>query len=67
MQGLPLDELSLQNAVIATAKLRYPLMIDPQGQGKKWLRNLYAGNTLVSLQNTTFSCCSIPIVVDNIS
>ncbi|XP_053483492.1 dynein axonemal heavy chain 11 isoform X4 [Ictalurus furcatus] len=40
-QGLPPDRLSVENAVILTCSQRWPLLVDPQQQAGKWLRNLY--------------------------
>lgn len=38
-QGLPNDRMSTENAAILTTSERWPLIIDPQQQGVKWIRN----------------------------
>ncbi|XP_067216276.1 dynein axonemal heavy chain 7 [Linepithema humile] len=38
--GLPSDLFSIDNAIIVTSSRRWPLMIDPQGQANKWVKNM---------------------------
>ncbi|XP_052779096.1 dynein axonemal heavy chain 3-like isoform X2 [Mya arenaria] len=44
--GLPVDNFSVDNALIATSANRWPLMIDPQGQANKWVKNMEKANKL---------------------
>uniref|UniRef100_A0A8C0IKH9 Dynein axonemal heavy chain 11 n=1 Tax=Chelonoidis abingdonii TaxID=106734 RepID=A0A8C0IKH9_CHEAB len=40
-EGLPGDRMSTENATILTHCERWPLIIDPQQQGIKWIKNKY--------------------------
>uniref|UniRef100_T1GQR2 Dynein heavy chain coiled coil stalk domain-containing protein n=1 Tax=Megaselia scalaris TaxID=36166 RepID=T1GQR2_MEGSC len=40
-EGLPSDRMSVENATILTNSDRWPLMIDPQLQGVKWIKQKY--------------------------
>ena len=40
-EGLPADTISVENGVIISSCTRWPLIIDPQLQGYKWLRSKF--------------------------
>ncbi|CAF2140297.1 unnamed protein product [Rotaria magnacalcarata] len=40
-EGLPSDRMSTENATILTTCERWPLMVDPQLQGIKWIKQRY--------------------------
>jgi len=43
-EGLPSDRISIENGAIVTNCKRWPLIIDPQAQGIKWLKQKEEGN-----------------------
>ncbi|TMW61529.1 hypothetical protein Poli38472_012720 [Pythium oligandrum] len=43
---LPNDSFSIDNAIMLTRSNRWPLMIDPQGQANRWVKNMEEHNNL---------------------
>ena len=43
-EGLPSDRMSIENATILSYAERWPLMIDPQLQGVKWIKSRYGSD-----------------------
>nr|XP_026485669.1 dynein heavy chain 3, axonemal [Vanessa tameamea] len=44
--GLPVDAFSIENGIIVEKSRRWPLMIDPQEQANKWVKNMERDNQL---------------------
>ncbi|KAJ3385211.1 Dynein heavy chain 7, axonemal [Entophlyctis sp. JEL0112] len=50
--GLPSDSFSVDNGIIVSNARRWPLMIDPQGQANKWVKNMEKENNLQIIKLT---------------
>ena len=48
--GLPNDSFSIDNGIIVDNARRWPLMIDPQGQANKWVRQMERANNLQAIK-----------------
>ena len=62
--GLPSDSFSTENGVIVTRCIRWPLMIDPQCQAIKWIRNMESQNGLKTIdlqQNDFLRSCELAV------
>uniref|UniRef100_A0A803TCL5 Dynein axonemal heavy chain 3 n=1 Tax=Anolis carolinensis TaxID=28377 RepID=A0A803TCL5_ANOCA len=54
--GLPIDSFSIDNGIIVSNSRLWALMIDPQGQANKWVKNMEKGNKLsvIKLSDTNY-------------
>ncbi|XP_043257418.1 dynein axonemal heavy chain 3 [Colletes gigas] len=50
IHGLPADNYSVENGIIVKNSDRWPLMIDPQNQANKWVKNMERENKLVVIK-----------------
>ena len=46
LSGLPNDAFSVDNGVMLSNSSRWPLMIDPQGQANRWIKNMEKARSL---------------------
>ncbi|CAF4573133.1 unnamed protein product [Rotaria sp. Silwood1] len=51
-QGLPRDDFSTENAILVTKGRRWPLIIDPQEQANRWIKNKEKENALKVIKMT---------------
>ncbi|XP_041972117.1 dynein axonemal heavy chain 7 isoform X2 [Aricia agestis] len=52
IDGLPADDFSVESAIIIKSARRWPLMIDPQGQANRWIKNMEKPNNLSVVRMT---------------
>ncbi|XP_067372006.1 dynein axonemal heavy chain 7 isoform X2 [Channa argus] len=73
--GLPSDAFSIDNGIIISNARRWPLMIDPQGQANKWVKNMEKVNNLhiIKLSDPDFvrtleNCIQFgtPVLLENV-
>jgi dynein heavy chain len=75
IQGLPADPLSIENGIIVTKGRRWPLMIDPQTQAVRWIRQMEKANRVqvIKLTESTYlrtleNCIRVgnPVLLENV-
>ena len=55
-EGLPPDELSIENGILTTQASRYPLCIDPQQQALNWIKKKEEENNLKVKEIEVYLC-----------
>ncbi len=77
LEGLPSDDLSVQNGIMVTRSSRYPLLIDPQSQAISWILrrepDLLAKSCVFTLNNPNLKDLlkfplgeGLPMLIENI-
>ncbi|XP_045771343.1 dynein axonemal heavy chain 3 isoform X1 [Maniola jurtina] len=73
--GLPVDTFSVENGIIVEKSRRWPLMIDPQDQANKWVKNMERENQLKVMKLTDANYVRVlenaiqlgfPVILENI-
>ncbi|XP_052759353.1 dynein axonemal heavy chain 3 [Galleria mellonella] len=73
--GLPVDAFSIENGIIVEKSRRWPLMIDPQEQANKWVKNMERENQLKVIKLTDSNYIrtlenaiqmGLPVILENI-
>jgi dynein heavy chain len=76
IQTLPADPLSIENGIMTSYTKRWPLMIDPQNQANRWIKNMERSNGLqvIKLSTNNFikmveNCIRVgtPVLLENIA
>lgn len=62
-EGLAADRMSLENGAIFNECYRWPLLIDPQLQGVKWIKNRYRDLKVIQLNQRSW----VPKVIDAVT
>jgi dynein heavy chain len=75
LAGLPNDSFSIDNAIMVKFSKRWPLLIDPQGQACRWIKNMEKKNSLniiklsdADYMRTMENCIQFgnPVLLENI-
>jgi dynein heavy chain len=73
--SLPADALSTENGIICAAASRWPLLIDPQSQGNKWIKRMEKDNNIQAIKPSNPKMLTIiengckmgyPVLLENI-
>ncbi|XP_045448983.1 dynein axonemal heavy chain 3 [Melitaea cinxia] len=73
--GLPVDAFSIENGIIVEKSRRWPLMIDPQEQANKWVKNMERENQLKVIKLTDSNYVRVlensiqmgmPVILENV-
>ncbi|KAI8803834.1 dynein heavy chain and region D6 of dynein motor-domain-containing protein [Cladochytrium replicatum] len=52
LAGLPNDSFSIDNGIVISNARRWPLLIDPQGQANRWIKNMEKSKSLQVIKLT---------------
>uniref|UniRef100_A0A1A9VAK8 Dynein heavy chain ATP-binding dynein motor region domain-containing protein n=1 Tax=Glossina austeni TaxID=7395 RepID=A0A1A9VAK8_GLOAU len=75
LAGLPSDNFSVENAIIVSNSNRYSLLVDPQVQANKWIKNMEKKNSLKVIKQSDSNYMQVlelcitygtPVLIENV-